>query len=538
MAKLRVDEVGSIGLVRDSEPWKVPASAWTDLRNAYCIDGTVGVFSSEKLIPLDLGTEPLRAVFLYPFGLNEYYFVCTSERVYILQGDTLVDITPDSFIFAYDENKGWEWLLFNGIIILNNGVNEPHYWPFPTQSEPFPKLKPMSSVSADWEENQSCLSLKAFNNALFAANISNDSGHFPYLVKFSDFAEAGALPTEWDAKPSNSAGDFLLTETLDPIVDAQVFKDSLILFKERSVHGIRFVGGNSVYQRYMINSSAGLLARGCLAATDNFLVALTNDDVIVTRGAEFETVIDQRLRRDLFGTIDSEMYKQSYVQHDPANKSVWFLLPYMGKKGSVAYIWNYNNNTWSLREFCGLVSAISSFPLLRAALLWSEQEMTWEANSERWEKPFLGEAAERLVFGHLTQCELGNPISSIALATGFDDGDPSTKLTAVLERKWIPFPRGDILDWDSVKYITEIIPKFRTGQVEWEKGVKIYIGSQMYQDDPIQWKLVGTFFPNTRRKKLGTRVSGRFISIRFEVPPEHQWQLTGYDIEYKLPSRR
>lgn len=540
MVKLRVDSVGGIGLVRDTAPWKIPAEAWTTVLNAECQNGSVSSGQTFRLLELGSLIEgPLMAVHSYLLGDNLYYILCGKDKVWSYIDGAVYDITPTGFSFGSLEDVGWSFVVFNGILIINNGLVEPHFWPITGNDGPGTKLKPLSESSADWPVGQSCVFIKAFNNALFAGNITRGSDHYPYLVQFSDFAEPGSLPAEWTARSTNSAGDFMLVENLDPIVDADIFKDFFIIFKERAVHGIRFIGGNDVYQRFQINTTSGLLARNCLAPTDNFLFALTNDDIVVTRGAEFESVADQKLREYIFKEIDAELYKRCFVQHNPAAKEIWVLIPKGGQEGALAFIWDYKNNAWFTRECSGFVSGTNAFVESRDSEAWENLTEAWEDWGRTWIVPFLGEAAERLVFASRINKLDGSFTNAIAESqAGIINRDTRP---AILERFWIPFPQGNRLDWESVKYVTEIWPKVDVSKAEeWEVGVDkvgVWLAGEQDQGTPKNWKKVGEFDPLGKRKKVGARISGRFVSLRFEFPAKPGWVLTGYDIEFKIQSK-
>jgi len=540
MAKLRVDDVGSVGLVLDTAPWKIPQGAWTFLQNAYCRDSSVTLADGYGNLPLTV-SENIEAIFSYNISGSEFYIVCGSSKVWVLSATTLYDITPLNFSFSYNADLGWDHVIFNGVFILNDGINQPYFWPLSAGGPSVTaRLQPLSSVS-DWPSNQSCTVLKSFNSALFAMGISRNGVQFPYLVLFSDFAEPGTLPSEWLASSTNSAGDFSIADTLDSIVDAILFKDSLLIFKERSVYGVRFIGGNFVYQCFSVNQSVGILARKCVTTSADVLVVITADDVMVSQGMEFSSIVSSRLRQDIFRKMDSMLYKRTYVLHDTISKSIWLVVPQEGQVGRFAYIWNYSNNTWQTRELNGFVSGtVGNFstdsPSGTSGDTWNSIQGSWSSAQFPWKIPALGESSAKLIFA-----KRGSGVSnSIAFSTRLGDSSILDVFPAILERRWIPFPRGDVLDWDTVKFVTEVWPKFSV-EGAWptfSQGIKIWLAGQMSQDDPLEWKFIGEYFPGSFKKKLGARVSGRFISIRFEIPALTPWTLTGYDIEYKLQSRR
>lgn len=104
----------------------------------------------------------------------------------------------------------------------------------------------------------------------------------------------------------------------------------------------------------------------------------------------------------------------------------------------------------------------------------------------------------------------------------------------LLERMHIPFPRGDVMDWESVKQISYVAPKCRKAGPDFY--IDLWLGTQEDVDSPIRWH-------GPKRWKAGKKgvffdKSGRFISLRARIPADMEFRLTGYDIEYKLVSKR
>lgn len=117
-------------------------------------------------------------------------------------------------------------------------------------------------------------------------------------------------------------------------------------------------------------------------------------------------------------------------------------------------------------------------------------------------------------------------------------GDPATPVPEVdelyLERMHIPFPRGDVMDWESIKQISYVAPKCR--KINPEFYMDIWLGTQEDIDSPIKWHGPKRWSPG--KKGVFFDKSGRFISLRARIPSNLDFRLTGYDVEYKLVSKR
>lgn len=544
MRKLRVDGVGSVGLVKDTAPWKVPAGAWSGVLNADFENTSVQLPVDFRLDRVSL-SSPLRAVFSYVFGGSEFLILCSAAEIWAEAEGGLYDITPAGASLSFDPNLNWQHLIFNGYLMLNNGIDEPYYWPLVQGGIDLgQRLMPLSEYpGSEWPAGQSCMSLVAYSNALFAANIKTDGVHYPYLVKFSDFAEPGLLPVEWTARSTNNAGDFLLPESLDEITALQVLKNNLFIFKERSIHALRYVGGNSVYQQLKISDVAGPLSRRSVDVSDEFMVFISKDDVMYGSGGELLSVAEGSVRRHLFEQMDSATYKETFVQVDAANKLFWIVIPTIKGSGTKAFIWNFRDKSWSERDLPGYLSGVNAFRSLKGPETWEALGQTWENWRSPWVVPFLGEAAEKILFAKSLEDSSGNCHCAVAVSLSKIEQVEDTRLPAILERVHIPFPQGEVMDWDTVKFVTSVWPKFSldTGDYSaWseDKPVRVWLAGQMEQDEPLEWKELRPWVPGSRKKKIGCRVSGRFISIKFEIPPEAPWKLTGYDLEFTLQSRR
>lgn len=580
MARHEVDLAGSAGLVTDVLPTKLDKNVWTTLRNGVARDTSIGVsefFSRLEVFPripqqsddaltlyLDFLEQTYEesedwpfsfypttaagvvlAVYSFIFGDQEIFIFCTQRRVYSQdQSGNIFDISPVDFDFNTNIDLGWSGLVFGGILVLNNGVDEPIFWA-PNQTDNIAtKVQWLSSAPGTdpWPVGWSCAALRGFKSALFALNITDDTGQrFPYLVKFSDFAEPGTLPTEWTATAENSAGDQDIADDFGNIVDALAFRDQLIVWKERSVYGFRFIGGNDVYKRYTISTETGLLARNCLVNTDSFQAAVTNDDLVACDGNTIQSLAHQRNRRGFFDDIDPQYYRRCFVFHNSPNHELWFFKPTVGNDFcNRILVFDYNNKTWVEKDTRGATGAVNSFRVVQEGMTWEEMLEAWSDTGKQWAAPFLGETTERAmisiveVVGENEQQETLYDSTLLVRGRNLFDG-PGDFFSFQAERLSIPLPRGDKVDWASQKQVQYLIPKLEDLEIGEDFEMRCWMGFQREQNQEIKWKGPKVWRPGTER--IFFHGSGRFISVKFEVDPGHAFQMSGYDLEYKLVSK-
>ncbi|WP_417436426.1 hypothetical protein [Idiomarina abyssalis] len=538
MATLRVDAVGGAGFVPDVEPWQLPASAWTFLQDVSVSENSLRepLWLTETIADSDaVPADPFLNVFLHQSQGVFWYILCTARKVYVSRGRELIDITPAGKVFRATLQDRWQASSLNGFLILNNTWDEPHYWAL--EAEPgseAPLLAPLSSYPGEspWTEGQSCEFIVGFNNSLFAGNLKNSSGTFPFLVAFSDFAEPGTLPQKWAAAPDNSAGRRDLAEGQDAIVGALPYKDVLFVRKRNSVYMFKFTGGQFVYQRVVQTDQVSLINRHCMVNTDRFQIAVGDNDIMVTQGQAHESVVHNKTKRWFFDNLNKARLDQVFCLHFSLENEIWILAPQgEAELVNVALIWNYVNNTFTTRSCRNVYGGTEGYGIdPKGFYSWLDLDpRTWLEWDDVWGLASAEINQKRLL---LTQGQNAGQTRRVLVSGG--EGREVDEPEAYLERMHIPFPRGEIMDWESRKQIASVTPKFSL--VDPSFYMDIWLGTQDESGLPIKWHGPKRWVPG--KKGVFFDKSGRFISLYARVSSGQKFRLTGYDIEYKLTSKR
>lgn len=385
MPVLRVDNVGAAGFRPDVEYWQLDANAWTFLRDVRL--GENSIRPPYETAPLFQYLEQeLNEIILGVFSHNSigawWQIFCTQRRVFVTRGGELIDITPTGYTFSANLEDRWQATSFNGYLLLNNGIDEPHYWPIESVDEATPRLVRLSEYpgSSPWPLGQSCKSLEAFNSSLFAMNISNSNGRFPFLVMFSDFAEPGTLPQAWEPRPDNSAGRRDLADGQDEIVGGKAFKDLLLIRKRTSVYLFRYIGGQFVYQRQVISEETSCMNKFCIANTDSFQVAVGRNDIYITEGGAHRSVVKNKAKNWFFKNMNEEALTASFVLFDSTSNEVWFLTSHGESRFcNVALIWNYLEDTFTTKTCQDYIAGTMGEGILEEGFVsWEDAEGGWE----------------------------------------------------------------------------------------------------------------------------------------------------------------
>jgi hypothetical protein len=182
-----------------------------------------------------------------------------------------------------------------------------------------------------------------------------DSGqNRPYRIVWSSPAQPGAVPPSWDtADPAQAANEADLGQTSDHLVDQLILGDVNIIYKEATTWGMAYIGPPFWFRFWEILPDRGLLWRDCVAEFSGGHVLITQDDIVIHNG-QFESdqsIIDRKLRRWLFRSIDATNYRSTYVLSYPAKNEIWFCFPEAGSTyASLALVWNWKSNAIGIRD--------------------------------------------------------------------------------------------------------------------------------------------------------------------------------------------
>lgn len=511
----QIDKLGSIGLNADLAPWQLAPNAWTSLNNMRCNDGQIDTFAGHE----DFVTPSIVPYYLMPtVAGSAYYWIYPGlDKVYAWNGSANTNITrqTDSSDVDYTGSAAnrWNGCMINGIPVLNNGVDDPQMWtPVATNTN--------LQIITDWDTNWKAKVVRSYKDFLFAFDVTKSGTNHPYMVKWSA-SGAGAMPTDWDeASTTNDAGETSLGDTVGGLVDAMPLRDAFIIYKEDSVFGCQYTGGQFVHRFYRISGLIGALAQDCMAELPggrHFVVG--NGDVYVHDGQSGVSVIDQQNRDYLFDSIDADNYLNTYVVLHQSKSEIWICYPENGKTfPNKALIWNYQDKTWSSRNLPNETAFISPGVIVTGAMTWDTiPYATWDDWPGAWGTRSYSPVASSLV-GATTDTKLYQ----------FEDGNQFDSVNAYCSAERIGLDIGDSSD---VHTINAIYPHIEGGAVD------IYVGSQMHVNDSVSWEGPYSFNPSTDRK-IDCRVTGILHAIRFESTANAGWAITDYGVDFRRAGGR
>jgi hypothetical protein len=251
-------------------------------------------------------------------------------------------------------------------------------------------------------------------------------------------------------------------------------------------------------------------------------LVLAADDVVLHNGTTADSAMDRRMRKDLFGKIDATYYARSFVAANNAAREIWVCIPETGATlPSLAYVWNWAENTWTVRDLNSPAFAVSNPANTGLAQTWDADSATWDSDPTPWDTKAYNPSTPFFVGAHQATTQLRQYD-----VTGQFAG---TAYTATLERTGlgVPFDANQPPDIHSVKFLRGLWPRIEGtagGQISVEIGTQWDVGST------VVWQPAQTFTIGSN-VKIDCRASGRLLALRFSAPGTTEWRLHGYDLD-------
>ena len=504
MAIVTIPSAGQFGLVKDQPPHELAVNAWSSAENVRFRDNCIERIEGETQI---YDTPAVTPYWVTPYSTTAKRYIAHFglAAAYVDDGTTRTDITGTAPTGAVDDR--WTGGSFNGFLIANNGVDKPFSWDGNTANN-------LTTLSA-WNANHRAAVIRPFKNYLVALDVTKSGTRYPHMVKVSSAADPGALPASWDeTNPSVDTYENDLAETPDLLVDALPLGGSLIIYKERSMYSMTYIGGQYIWQFNRLPGESGMLARGCAVNTPLGHVVLTAGDLVLHAGQEPQSIVDGKVRRWLFNSINTTYYTRSFVVSNPARNEVWVCFPSgTASACNKALIWNWKTNTFTTRTLNNATYGCNGQVVYSTDLFWSGDSGSWDSDVSSWDQTSIPPSEARLVLC-TTEPKLVMTDSGSTLA--------GTSFTASAEKLGNSFD-----DPSNVKLVRSVIPR-----VDGTNGQTLYIqvGATMDPETSYTWSdpvsyVIGTDY------KADTFASGRFIGIRIYSTDAFSWRVRSFDLD-------
>lgn len=538
--RTNLNELASIGIVKDKHPHELPVGAWSDGDNV--------TFRENHIQKAGGNTESYSGLLFRPYWLlsyedpqnGDYYWIypglndAGAGKIGTVTKTTHADRTRVSGDYSPNATIPWTGGVLNGLVVVNNGVDAPQMWDRTggTLNANFEDLDnwPVDGGAAHYK----CRCIRPFKNFLVAMDITVDDqtpSRNPFRVMWSDAADPYTAPSTWIAGAANLAGDVYLAEGGDHVIDGAPLRGNFIIYKENSTYIMRYIGGNAVMQVDRLFSEHGILAPRCVATFgDGMHFVVTKGDVIVHDGNTANSIADARVRKEIFDNIDSTYYQMAFCTPYYKEEEIWFCYSTEANEhANKAAIWNYKMDAWSFRELNNCPHIAYGFVDNEGiSELWNTVGLpNWNAHTGVWsQNVFTPTADDLLMIEHGDTDTIANAkLQQVDSGNTFD----GTTMLSYLRMEKIDMIQADEAP-GVIKYLRRLYPKVQGGPLRFR------VGSSMSDQAPVVWSDYTVFNANNGDYKIDTRQTGRYLALEISSEADVSWQLDSVELEYEIVS--
>lgn len=529
-ALVQVTDNMDAGLVIDLPSIKLVPSAWTDTLNMSFDNGV-----ARKAKGHDKVITPLIAPYFImpaPSLEQEFWLYAGLTKVRGFLGATQGDITRVSGDYTGGITDRWNGGVFNAIPFINNGKDIPQAWTTIGLANPLVDMP-------GWPTTQRARVVRAFKAFLVALDVTKAGVQDGRMIKWSTDAPPGSLPGSWDeTDATKNAGEFTLSEGSDGLIDCAELRDSNIIYTKRSIWAMEFIGGEFVFRFRKLFADTGLLAQDCMIEFQNRHFVVTQSDIVVHDGTTVQSVVDARVRRDFFKTLNDSAADLTTVIENPIDNEIWVCYA-SGTSFNLnrALVWNWKFDSWTKRELPDIRAIGTSVrnPFVSQDI-WDLDTGNWDTDTTPWE----GEGIDTSALENVLVMSPPDLTGIVLVGNSFTFS--GNAYTSYLERRGITLVATAGTDFAPIREtrqnrILQDPDRHKLGLgirpiVEANSGVKLSVrlGSHDTLAGPINWK-GPTAFVVGKDKKVDLYPSGKFLALRIEDKGTVDWRLLGYVLE-------
>ena len=214
--------------------------------------------------------------------------------------------------------------------------------------------------------------VRAFGDFLVAGNLverdSTDASviirRLTGVVRSSDVAQPGSIPNNWDpfAAGASTADEFVIADT-GTVQDMVPLQGNMYLYTNSSISVMRPTGNPTIPLAVQpVTDQYGALTTDAVLEYDGKHFVIGSDDVYLFGGhpGSIQSISDQRVRRTFFERVNpiNDNTRNLFTLRYAARDEIWICFPTVDSvrgESDEAYIWNYRNNTWTIRTLNSVI---------------------------------------------------------------------------------------------------------------------------------------------------------------------------------------
>jgi hypothetical protein len=541
MPNIPLRDIGKMGVISDRNPHDLPFEAWTDANNLRFARGVVSRYSVFKPLGSAYDYGARRPVGVVEAGGTEGdgYVVTVFEDGSMEQhvDDTTTDCTPAGTLGSSLEQI--TTCTLGSITYVNRSVAIPVYRENPSDGA-FVQLP-------GWDVNDRCKSLRAYKDFLIALNVTKGPTNYPAMIKWSDAAQVGSPPDDWNpADLSSLAGENVLNECRGGLIDGLALGDTFIIYGKDQTFRMDYIGAPLIFRTAKVFDDQGMIAPNCAVAVEgkHYVFGLT--DIYMHDGLSKVSISDGVVIERIMRELDFDNKDKCFVYHDQIEGEIGFCYPSISSSPAWrstdvegcnrAMVYNYRSKTWFPVDLPSIIGATKAS--VQTVTSWDEMSSGWDATGSTWSS-FQGLKPRGILM-----TGTGNPVAGVPPKSYFLDDLFDGRLEGV--------PDPDVLwdAWGEMRYKdldelgVELYGRKLVRSVDLQFGshdttslVRFQLGQSRGANTPITWGRQIEFQP-WQDTRYDCRINDRYLAMRLEYPAGTDADFGGFDADFNMIAKR
>jgi hypothetical protein len=362
-----------------------------------------------------------------------------------------------------------------------------------------------------------CKTLFYFKNFLLLGNTIEDGNRRPQRIRWSCLGDITRWRNVENDTNQQQAGFGDLSDDVSWVQAMRPLGDYVVVYKERAIQLINYVGGSFVWNKWPAIIGTGALSSKALVDLGDEHIFVGNDNIYSFNGRD-PAIAGDDIAKEFFRILDPDKYELItgfFIEEIP--KLLFAFVSTTSPDGYPDKAISYNTDTkaWSIRD---LPMTAFGYYNRRIDGTWDEDEETWDSDDTEWDGSInLANAPINLsgdANGNIFVLE-GNSFNGVAI-----DGFLTSKL----------FDMGAP---DKIKRLLRI--QFMISR-EGPYNLTVHVGAAANVDEPVTW--YGPYnmsLDRTYPPWVDVDISARHLCVKLgTLGADKPFRLTGYILYYEL----
>lgn len=496
-----------------------PDSSWIEVFNVHFGLGYVEKVNGWKKFTTSTLNEKVRLIENYfKFNNEAYLLFATNSKIYKMEDDTktFTDISG----MTYTASEDFPVFLENAEdkIVYTNFINQIRVWNGVDNT--FSDLGGTNAIEGI-AGTSTVLRAKCMlytNNFLMLGHTEENGTNYPQRIRWSKYGDINTWKN--DANGSGQAGYADLTEGVDWIQRILQLNNYIVVYKERSIQVLSYVGGDTIWDKRPSIIGTGLIAPKAIVDLGDEHLFIGPDNVY-----SFDLIETKTAGDDVSKHFFSELLAPQYVNKiqgffiEEVPEAVFAFASINSEDGELdmALVYNTETKKWSIRE---MPMSAYGYCNLQQSMTYDIDDRTFDETNQSYD------GTVKLANAPINICGDVNGVIYEFDGTSKDGADLSCYLTTKL------------FDFDVPSHLKRLMRIQLMVSREDDYDLNVYIGTADNVNEPVSWNGPYTLLLSRSVPPwIDVDLTARYFCVKFETTQKSQpFKLSGYTLWYEKGS--